>query len=413
LFILFSFLILFMAPTNKPRKKTQRKVRTARNAAPRNRKAGSIVAGGNLASTQRTLARRPKTKNMAAIGDLNYLMCRLDPFHATNSLGIPDGGNSNYVVADYLVYSDVLCTSAFGFTLQTFAALPFSACIFGNGGPSVTDITVTPSSAPAIVYFNGSTLANFTGILPINVVPPLFAQGLSIPGGYMPGNAIDDIWNSTSARLVSISHKVVYTGTPVSASGTITVSPNTLAFAIGGSAPFSSYVTYAPDQTTVFSAPNIVPVLDVDGTIISNYTKDSVIFRPELGATVVSKHRSNDYKNIPTSDVPYGALANKSITTLPSTNINAFCTPGIGNNNAGVIWFDNDWTGHNITVRGVGVGNTFRVETSYCFEINPSTVSNIYPFTLKQSPKMNSAILSRAQTLTGSRPAATPYLGEH
>lgn len=173
------------------------------------------------------------------------------------------------------------------------------------------------------------------------------------------------------------------------------------------------HVTYAPDQTTVFSAPNIVPVLGIDGTVISNYTKDSVIFRPELGATVVSKHRTNDYKNIPTADVPYGTIANKSITTAPSTNINAFCTPGIGNNLAGLIWYDNDWTGHNITVRGVGAGNTFRVETSYCFEINPSNVSNLYPFTVKQSPKLNSAILTRAQTLTGSLPAATPYLGEH
>jgi len=356
---------------------------------------------------QQALTRKQTKK---AMPDNPYIACRLDPFHAGNGQGIPDGTNQDYVVVDNLIYDDITCVTNNGFVIQTLPTLPAVASIIGGGAAGLNDINVQFNGGPSTVYKNPTSI--YQGLLPLSV--PLAYRN----SNFLQGTALDDPYASVSARLVAVGYKLTYTGQSATCSGTVTVTPNNVAFTPAGISTSNLFPSGANGVSiskfdfnqglASTSNPNTVLLsLDTTGTLTA-YNKDSIVLRPEQGVFLLPRHRTRDFKINPTSDNVYGLTANTATAAsgAGTTLVSYFCQPK-NNNNTDVIWFDNDWTAYQITVSGIQAGSTFRWETAYCVEYVLPGASVFAPLTIKESPKDEAAI-SRVTAMLAKKPAASP-----
>jgi len=313
--------------------------------------------------------------NGAARGSMNdYLMCKLDPFSAMGvSAGIPDGRNANFIIMDNLAYDDILCVTNAGFVIQTTAWLPVPALIQGLGASGINDINVN-----SLLYNNAGSF-NY-GWCPLGCFSP-YNQINSLPG-----LAVNDPYSSTMARIVSIGFKLIYTGQANTCSGTITVTPNTIALqeigptSSGALAPLVGQVAVSVSTLAqVVTGPINVntPTMNADFTTnIKAFNKDSRIYRPEQGCYIIPPHRNLEYMLKPIGDVAYAVIGNNTTsnrTLGAGVVIPNFITypPNTTGNFNGFTFFDNDWEGFQIVVSGVTAGATFRLQTIMCLEYNP------------------------------------------
>jgi hypothetical protein len=358
---------------------------------------------------ERALAR---TSTMARSGMSDYMHCRMDPFASSGKGSIPDGGNNSYVVVDNRSFDTIVIPDTSTYIIQTLPTLPASAMLFGptaSAGCTVNGVPITFSATS-----NLST--NIGSGTPLSVLPQWLAGG-----GYLPGISINDPYMAATARLVSCGYKLTYTGPVLTAAGSITVTPNDVALSV--LEPTTSGVSLiSPGQTnlTIKNNSNVLAqvatigtlLLQLDGTTNSAaLTRDTIVLRPEQGVYIVPKHKSNVFKNIPVSDTASGLVANPTTdSTLGLAYTNLFTlnntTVADSTYDGGIIWYDNDWSTTQITIAGMGVGASFRWDTIWCMELNPSISSVIAPLTIKASPNVPSEVVA-AQTATNKRPNAT------
>jgi len=329
-----------------------------------------------------------------------YTATRLDPFTANSNMGVPDGTNANFICSDSLAFNDITCNTASGFIIQTLPTLPASAAITGLGTGLVNDITV-----------DGNTVINpfgYTGNLyPISVLPSYVGTS------FTPGILINDPYSSASARLVAVGYKLTYTGQSAMCSGTITVTPNNCGFAIG---PQVTSVLVGPGQiavqqnsamqTALGNQPVGTQLLSMDiSTNPSAFTKDSVVFRPEEGLLVLPRHRTKDYKLMPTVDNVYSPVAEQQIAGAPLALKSYFTTDNNGQRN--VLWYDGDWSGVQIVVRGMQPQATFRWETAWCMEYTLAGSSPFMQFAEKMSKDLP-AVIAKTEKVISKIPVAQP-----
>jgi len=368
-----------------------------------------------LANIQADLMQGLPSRNRGLNHAKSYLSCRMNPFNATNAQGIPDGSNAQYLPIDNLMFDDISCVTNSGFLIQTIPTLPVSAMIKGLGAPGINDININ-----GVPYSNSgmSSSGNSAGFYPISILNNFKNQTIQ------PGLAFLDPYNSTTARLVSCGYRLVYTGQSQSCSGTVTVSHNSVAFKESGEISSPGPLITANNITGVNLDPSISvisqavvgsTILNADFNLIGNvYTKDSVIFRPEQGLMILPRHRSKDFKIIPTTDVPYFATGNMSLTPSVGTSLpSLYTSPNLGitagtSSMVAPIWYDNDWSGMQVTVTGMQVGATFRWEAVWCMEWVPSASSAYSAFTRKESP-LDLKQIDVAQKMVNSAPAGEPH----
>jgi hypothetical protein len=188
----------------------------------------------------------------------------------------------------------------------------------------------------------------------------------------------------------------ITSGTTPPSATTVSMSVNNAAGAIGYQVPYDT------------------PVLRLDlgvntdfVNLANTFSKDSVCFRPEHGCFVTPRHKTNDFKVYPTSNNP-AALALSALNT-PGVNytnvvrnydINSGC-------DTGVIWSDNDWGSVLISVEGVQVGHTYRLECASCFEYSIGSSSAFAPLSQKTSRTALNEI-QMANKIQNSQPIAGP-----
>lgn len=366
---------------------------------------------------QRLNARRTTTtiindlsKQMAKTHMGGYVGCRLDPFHSAGGLGIPDGGNSNFIVTDNMSVDNFSAITSTGFTIQTIPALPCAALIAPRAGTMF--VNGTQVTAPIQDQPNSALKKN--SWYPISI-PASFQNAAGAK--YNPGVLSSDPYGSSKGRAISFGYRLIYTGPVNSCAGVITVSPNDASFHPLGTVQTGSISINGPSEAFLVASPVGTPLLAMD--IIINptaVTRASISFRPEQGVMLLPRHMTNDYKIIPTCDVPYAVLA-ESIYD-PSAiggfydNIIMADNPVLASTkyNGGIIWYDNDWSGFQLVASGLNADATFRWETVVCFEYNPAVTSPFAATTLKSSPKSDQA-LNTANAATSALPTATDVRG--
>jgi hypothetical protein len=327
-----------------------------------------------------------------------YTASRMNPFLANSNMGVPDGTNSNFICSDSLAYNDIQCITNAGFVIQTLPCLPASAGISGLGTAGAYDIQIDGST-----YFNTANYnANF---YPISVLPSYY------PTSYVPGVVVNDPYNSAAARLVAVGYKLTYTGQSALCSGTITVTPNNAGFASGPQVTSlltgTGQITVQQNNATQLGLGNQpigMQILSLDiATFPNAYTKDSVVFRPEEGLLVLPRHRTKDYKLMPTVDNCYAAVAEQATTGFAGNKSTYFTTDGVGQRN--VIWYDQDWSSVQIVVRGIQPGATFRWETAWCMEYTLPGSSPFMQFAEKASKDLP-AVINKTEKMISKIPIA-------
>jgi hypothetical protein len=334
----------------------------------------------------------------------------MNPFqsHKGPAAAIPSGDNENFVVIDNFMYDDITAVTGATFFIQTLPMLPVTAVISSISAAGTHDLNINN------VNFLSSGNTNW-GNYPIGVVTPYRALTLT------PGIAVDDPYQSVSARMVSIGYKLTYTGQSATCSGTVTVTPNNVGFTLAGSLTASTGNIASPSavsgnlansaQTATVAAPLGSPILTIDLTnVVTAYTKDSVIFRPEEGVLILPRHRTKDFKIVSTSDIPYFLAANQSVggTVAGTVLQNFYTTYGVGAALAqNAIWYDQDWSAVQIVIAGVQPLSTFRLETVVCTEYVLPSSSPFAPLALKSSPD-NPASIKAVNKMMSSMAIASP-----
>lgn len=338
----------------------------------------------------------------------DYLSCRMNPFMTSKiSTGIPDGSNRDYIVMDSRTIDSITCVTNAGFIIQTLPQLPYSSVICGLGTAGNNDISIN-----GIGYNNGPTTLDIDQWYPIGYDPMLAAQK-----GYFPGTPIVDPYVSTKARIVSIGHKLTYQGTLLNCAGTATVTSNPVAYSTPWitAADSQGYIAGCSQGNTV-GVPAGAPVINLEcGVNPTSIAKDTLVCRLDNGVTVYPKHASPIYKANPTADIPAYITTQKVIsTTDPAHSIatsTTSSTPSVTNGttvNPGVIFWDDDWTGTQIVVRGIATGASFIWETIFCVEYSVSSISSFAQMVNRSSP-YQPRIMDKAMAMTNNKQLAISY----
>jgi hypothetical protein len=372
----------------KQRGKTQRLPRQLISSKPRD--PSSII---------NTLAKSMKQK--LTMGPLSqYKHCRMYPFTAKGGSHIPDGGNSNFVVVDARTYDNISMGSGGGyknFEITTFPAVPVAA--FLN---SKTAITVNGNA-----YSGGTNTA-----YPLALNKLYLGSSAALPG------TNQDAYNCVSARFVTMAYRIIYTGPVNTCSGSITAFRNDIAFQDAGvtvpaadSTKGLAISVNKPDGTLWAEASNATNIVRVEAKstnvfdstgILSN---DAVTVRPEEGMYIVLKHKTNNFKIMPSNEyyIPYDGDANFGAVKAMLTTDKLATPTYVG----GLSMWDNDWSSVTIQFQNINSDASFRLETVVCMEINPAATSSVRQFTISPTTS-NEKEVKEANNEVNAKPVALP-----
>lgn len=324
--------------------------------------AAVVQALGNLSTT--LPGRRPVSM---------YEMCRLNPFDGHGNAAIPDGSNSNFIVSDTFAVSVIKPTAAGqDIVIQTLPTMPILACVGSTTNFNVDGVNMTALSE--IGWNSTSTTLSWVPCC----VPPQFA------GSHDPGVNLIDPWNSTGYRFISIAYRLIYTGPVNTCAGSITVTPNNVTFSTGPVTNTGNGMTLNTQSATnvVTALTTNIPTLVID---VSNNTsvmqRSSRTYRPEQGCIVRATHSGTSHQRLASPATSYGVITPQSIGQATNA-YNVFRNTS----SCGIICYDNDWTGYQISIQGMNSDASYRLEAVMCFEVNPSVQSAFYPMTRKESP---------------------------
>lgn len=388
------------------------KPRNRRRKAAKSRQ--TVSAPPTLEQVQRGM--RQMTVSKPSKGN-PYLMCRMNALGTESSggafRGIPDGGNSNYIIVELRQY-DVISFDGGVDTviMQTVPFLPMSLAFTSLGNHT---------------YINGNRIgpADDLGGQEYGWYPAGIANSLkSVFTDFDDTPNYEDPWSSTSARLVSAQHKVTYTGPATTCAGTYMVTPNSLTLSepvtcstaadIELAGNVYAYRTWFKSDATTNGA-KIGPVTQmytIDGeNAVAPYNSRSTLQRQDRSIVLTPRHKTADFKIIPTSQRPYGITKmTMKDATAPNHATNWFTSTQVGNSatsvNDALFWHDNDWEGYQLTISGQDTGASYVVETALCFEMSVEAQSAFMQFAHKASPLIPGET-ARVNTLINSLPIST------
>jgi hypothetical protein len=394
--------------------------RRNRQAKGANQTRKSVVNYRTADSIQRSLAsaaRQMTTK------ESDYVHCRMNPFEGSGRTAIPDGGNNGFIVSDVTMYDTFTVPAGITTTIQTLPTMPCSAMITPSSGTiNVNGTVFTP-------YAAGAATGQANNWAPLSIMPVWQAPNAVTTGvtQLTPSQTPVDPYSATTSRLVAQGFRLVYTGEAQLCSGFITVTPNDIAIqefqtTSGANPPpygTCNLVVVDPNQATYYVAPQGTTVLNMDFSVNPTaMTRDSVSFRPEEGVLFIPKHKAKDFKNKPVVDCAYGIAMNADYATIGTMNVisNALMANGTTTTpssfGGGIVWYDNDWSGAQITISGCQTNTPFRWETVWCFESNPSNGSVMSNLTRKTEPDQPKQI-ERAANIQTAQPVAIPANGKY
>jgi hypothetical protein len=373
--------------------------------------------------------------------DFRYITCRLDPFCSQGGLGITDGSNVKKFVVDYRYFTDIsLPLNGVAVNLLFTPTLPTSTWIRcpTKGAYSFVDAVGNTIANTNMDYNSSTNITSGIGWTPMGYPAELVSIAQLLPNANSynclanPANP----YGASKARIITMAHKIYYTGQASQASGTITTQDVSATFNEGELTLSTAVVnplvpSLSVALTNTLPTPNIagyfagtVNTLPYTMTVASStLTNSTVCTRVEAGALIMPKHsgsvepnkyRWTDLHNQPMIPVvfsvnlfPFGCTTGAVTTTsgppYTSTMTNVW-------NNGGFWTLDTDWQFVNAVITGYQPGSTFRVETVFCVEYQTVQGSPFERVTFS-APKDTGAMIA-AQTVADKIPTASPVAVE-
>jgi hypothetical protein len=373
--------------------------------------------------------------------DLRYITCRLDPFSSQGGLGITDGSNVKKFVVDYRYFTDIsLPLNGVAVNLLFTPTLPTSTWIRcpTKGSYSFIDAAGNAITNSDMDYNSFTSIVSGIGWTPMGFPAELISIAQLSPNGNNYNSLANppNPYGASKARIVTMAHKIYYTGQASQASGTITTQDVSATFNEGELTLSSAAVDPLVPSLNVLSVntlprPNLAPY--ATGTVntlpytmavaSSTLTNSTVCTRVEAGALIMPKHsglseptkfRWTEVHNQPMVPVVFstnlypfgcttGAISISSGPPYTSTMTNVW-------NNGGFWTLDTDWQFVNAVITGYQPGSSFRVETVFCVEYQTIQGSPFERVTFS-APKDTGALIA-AQTVADKIPTASPVAVE-
>lgn len=372
-------------PKNKPQ--------TGRRRQPRNRQQNRTRNGRkNLgtrtaAQTANNLMMPAKTKKRivsSSLYDSMYAKCRLDPFSASGSMGIPDGIAARRIVIDHRSFTTIaVANAASNFDILILPTLPYQAIMR----------TPTPVNVSIDGSFGVAGAAN--AWIPINIPPEYLTLARIDPSNFAIGQ---NPYESMSARIVTVGFKLTYIGKPIDASGTLLAS--------------SCPVTFGnPDERVVATINGVtynfagavnytnVNARFIEPSINNSPVNESVFTRVDLGCKGVLKTLQ------PVSTIKQW-IPDKVLLVDATTNtplVNRIASGGL-NTEGAMSFYDERFQPILISATGLGVGTSVLLEVITCMEYFPEP-SSTFARLAKSNTKTNDRTIKAVEQVLGSCPA--------
>lgn len=349
----------------KTKRTTVVKTTNRRRRRTRRTKQQPLVRTTNQIQSNLMMAPRPPPMSAKS---LPYLMCRLYPFEAKPSNGIPDGDNIKKIVIDHRAYSTITVGTSGNFVLKFVPWLPHTALFkssasagFLINGVAASGLAITSTAGwwqPAVTY-------------------PEYATYLTASGSR--STEISNPYLCTKFRIVTMAAKITYVGAPTSATGTVTVYDDPIQY-IDDRLINDITVEYGATSTSA----NTVMISRVDqATVQASLSSQTYVSRTDIPVLIRNKHMGDKYDwrvTTPTKVYPVDTtqMAGPAYVSNLTGPID-YC---------GLLGFDPQWVPATALFEGATVGTTFRVETIICVEYQPGVASDAYRLA-KESPKDN------------------------
>lgn len=339
-------------------------------------------ASTNLISGQNTSKRSIKS----SLYDSMYAKCRLDPFSASGSMGIPDGIAARRIVIDHRSYTTLtVANAAVNFDVLVLPSLPFQAAIR----------TPTPQNLSIDGNFgvDGDANNRWTAIN----IPPEYRT----LAGINPSNlaVASNPYESTNARIVTVGFKLTYIGKPIDASGTLLASSCPITF---GNPDDREFATVGVSTYNVLAAGNYTNVSTraVEPNVNNSPVAESVFGRVDVGMKGVLKTMQ------PVSTIkPW--LTDK-VVLYDAATLRAFINryPAVaGFNQEGALsFYDDRFQPIIISAQGMGVGTSLLLEVITCIEYFPEP-SSTFSRLAKANTKDSAVTIKAVEQVLGTCPA--------
>lgn len=370
-----------------------------------NRKKQRMNLGNNnsLAKVQNSLnsrtKRTPLPKQIASLFDSMYARCRLDPFNASGSNGIPDSTSNRKIVYDHRAFTtinilgtttlDVLILPTLTFGAAIRCSTPNAVSIFGNGGSS------------------GSNL-NSTSFFPICIPPEYDALAKA---SYGPLSAKENPFQSGYFRVVTVGYKITYTGKPTEASGSVMVTSCPVSLTpdpVIDVEPADVIIWPTFNSASLGYTLNNITANMVDPTLLNNATQETLLVRPDQGVKGVLKTNNSALVSKPwfTQPVlPYYTFDDSGTTKSAAL----FGRTAITNGYTGFLYgYDGRFNPTIATYNGLSAGTSLLVEVITCVEYYPEPQST-YSKLAKANTKSSEQTINLVEKVLADAPAATTF----
>lgn len=316
------------------------------------------------------------------------MQCRLDPFNARPSNGIPDGNSLPKIVVDHRIATTVTVGGNGNFTVAIVPCLPHMQLF--KAASSVTGYSLSSGVTPSV-----NSVYTTPGYWTSMQTPREYANYMAYTGSCL--QEVVGPYSTSAFRIVTLATRVAYVGVPTAASGTYTVYSDS-----ARKEDARRLTTLAVDANPgvfVSTGDGYITTLDINppqGTLSSG----TLVQRTDVPLLVRNKHVGTyNYVDVPGSKT---FLIDTTLTATPSySSIIASTLPVF---QAGVLGYDPAWQPAIIQIEGAATGASFRFETIMCVEYVPGVTSDA--FRLAKPSSNNEQAIKETETVIQRTPVA-------
>lgn len=336
-------------------------------------------------------AMRPPRPPPLSARNMPFLMCRKFPFDAKPSNGIPDGDQVKKIVIDHRQYSTIKVGTSGTFAIKIMPWMPYPFLVKASDATGFT-IDGVALTTTAIFSVPGQWQ-------PLKAFPELTAY-IAASGGK---NAdIQNPYSCAKFRIVTIAARLVYTGAPTLATGTVTIYDDPIAYnesrtvnelpvSVAGSA------AYATGTVLIARADLSTPQ--------SSLSAQTYVARTDIPVMIRPKHLGSEYCWIVTTNEKTFLVDSTITGGNYSSNVGGFTAP----ENGGLLGWDPKWVPTTVFVEGATPDTTFRIEYIICLEYQPAITDPTYR--LAKTSVDDLIQLTITNSLIKEQPTANPDVG--
>lgn len=299
-------------------------------------------------------------KRMTVSNPVNdYMMCRISPFNHTGKSFLPDGSAVRRVTKEIRLAYDITIGSSGGVAMIALPELP--------RGIMFKDIAASPTTG---VIVNGTSL---TGTRQGNALKggwysPIIPEWATWANTNPSNEQVTNPWAAAKVRFITHAVRIIYTGTALAGSGTITMQPAEMGVAESPSPNLGIITSWSAAGTAdpVTFAVGTVQHEPVDVAYTNTtYTPQSVIVQAVRGAYFVLPRNTNavTWRDSQTAFILTDGKTDSLFNYVGSANY------------ASSAVYDTAFSPIQAVISGAQPNSTFRVEIQLCVEFQPTTLS--------------------------------------